>query len=403
VYAQAVTPHAGQSIADRYELVEQIGAGGMATVWKAEHKALRKAVAIKILHPELTSDPQFVARFEQEARLAAQLDHANCVATTDFGKTDDGLLYLVMELIVGVPLSELCGDGKKLPPGQAVELARQILRGLAKAHDAGIVHRDLKPSNVMVQRHPGGRDHVKVIDFGIAKMFAGTTLGPRVQTEAGLVFGTADFLAPERLSGQEADPRADLYSVAVLLYEMVTGRRPFEGEDPITIVRRALTEEPLPPVRSAPDIPLPLNDLIVKGLAKRPDDRWPNAREMLATLDPLAPKKLGPDVVPVTVPPPPRSQTGMTTKALPSQPIAQPPPPWRKHVWLAAIPLFLFAVALIAVLARPEKVDLSPHLAGLLVDFRKDVEDLDAKPEILPDKPPAKKRPPRRSGGGGHF
>jgi eukaryotic-like serine/threonine-protein kinase len=403
-------PRAGQSIADRYELAEEIGVGGMATVWKAEHKALRKAVAIKLLHHELSSDPQFVARFEQEARLAAQLDHPNCVVTTDFGRTDEGTLYLVMELIGGVPLSELCGEGKRLPVPQAIEIARQILRGLAKAHDAGIVHRDLKPTNVMVQRHPGGRDHVKIIDFGIAKMFAGTTLGPRVQTEAGLVFGTADFLAPERLSGGEADPRSDLYSVAVLLYEMVTGTRPFAGEDPITIVRRALTEEPLPPVRVSPDLPLPLNDIIVRGLAKRPEDRYATARDMLGALDPLAPKKLGPEVVPVTAVPPPRVTAA--TKALPSQPIpTRDVPQWRRMVLVALIPLFLTVGTLALVFAgRTDDVELAPYLAGFFVDFRRDVESMDGKPEILPDKagPPVKKR--KRSsggggggGGGGHF
>ena len=409
-------PRVGQTIADRYELLEEIGAGGMATVWKAEHKALRKPVAIKLLHPELADDAQFVARFEQEARLAAQLDHSNCVVTTDFGR-EGKQFYLVMEYIAGVPLSTLLEPGR-LPWPRAVELTRQILRGLGKAHEAGIVHRDLKPTNILIQTLPGGRDHVKIIDFGIAKMFAGTPLGPRVETEAGLVFGTADFLAPERLSGQsDADPRADLYSVAVLLYEMVTGTRPFTADDPIGVVRRALTEAPPPPTRHAPDLPVPLEAAILRGLEKRPESRYPAAREFLAALDLLAPKRIGPEVLavppitPVTSPVVAEPIMG-TLRATPA--IESPPPPARdrRRILFYVVPpvvLVLASLGILAATGEEKKIPLAPYLAAILVETRNGVEEADAKPEILPDDKPAstggKKRSGRRSGGGGggHF
>src|SRR5262249_47294835 len=153
------------------------------------------------------------ARFEGEAIAAARLDHPNCVSITDFGTTAEGRLFLVMEFLEGTPLDEIIGDTGPLGWERAVELTRQMLRGLAHGDDMGIVHRDLKPSNVMVTAHPGGREVAKIIDFGIAKIVSGAPVGPRVETQTGVVFGTADFLAPERLTGKgDSDPRSDLYS-----------------------------------------------------------------------------------------------------------------------------------------------------------------------------------------------
>jgi hypothetical protein len=278
----------GAVVGDRYRILEKIGAGGMATVYRGEHQLLRKGVAIKILPPEVAAEGDMAARFEHEAVAAARLDHPNCMGISDFGRMPGGQLYLVMELIDGVPLSQLCGMGKRLPWDRAVEIARQILRGMARAHELGILHRDLKPANIMLSQRAAGFEVAKIIDFGIAKMVGDAKVGPRVETRAGTIFGTADFIAPERLLGKgEDDPRSDLYSVGVTLYEMITGARPFWHEEPYTVVKRALSEPPKPPRQVAPDadIPIRLESIVLKALAKDPDDRYASAREFLAALD----------------------------------------------------------------------------------------------------------------------
>jgi serine/threonine-protein kinase len=288
-----VDPLIGTVVGDRYRIVERIGEGGMAVVYRGEHQLLKKRVAIKVLLPEIAVDVEMAARFEHEAIAAARLDHPNCIGITDFGqiagsKGAPPRLYLVMELIDGVPLSEACGNGRRLPWQRAIEIARQVLRGLARAHELGIVHRDLKPSNVMLIARPGGWEIAKIIDFGIAKIVGESPLGPRVETKAGTVFGTADFIAPERLVGQPGDdPRSDLYAVGVLLYEMCTGSRPFHAEEALTIVRRAMTEEPEPPSKRCPEANLPrrLEATILHALRKDPAERQQTARELLGALD----------------------------------------------------------------------------------------------------------------------
>ncbi|MBI4508886.1 MAG: serine/threonine protein kinase [Deltaproteobacteria bacterium] len=278
-------------LGDRYRLVEKIGVGGMATVYKAEHKLLRRTVAVKLLLPELAIDKAMAHRFEREAVAAARLDHPNCVAIIDFGRAADGRLFLVMEYLDGAPLSSECGHGKRVHWTRAVEIARQVLRGLARAHDMGVVHRDLKTSNVMLVRHEGGQEVAKIIDFGIAKMCDGEPSPADSSTKSGIVIGTADFIAPERLAGLgESDPRSDLYSVGIMLYEMITGNRPFHADDPYDIVKRALSEAPVSPTGLAPDVRIPreLEAVILRALAKAPKDRFPSARDFLAALDPLA-------------------------------------------------------------------------------------------------------------------
>ena len=281
-------PLIGTVVGDRYRIVDRIGSGGMATVYRGEHQLLRKGVAIKILLPEVAVDHDMAARFEAEAVAAARLDHPNCVGISDFGRTPAGQLYLVMELIDGHPLSQALEGGQRLKWERAVEIARQLLRGLARAHELGIVHRDLKPANVMISQRQAGYEVAKIIDFGIAKMVSETAAGPRVETKAGTVFGTADFIAPERLLGKgENDARSDLYSVGVTLYEMVTGIRPFHSEDAYEIVKRAISEAPLPPGKAAPEAKLParLETVIMRALEKEPDKRFASAREFLAALD----------------------------------------------------------------------------------------------------------------------
>ncbi|HKA86696.1 MAG TPA: serine/threonine-protein kinase [Haliangiales bacterium] len=281
--APANDPLIGEVIGDRYRVLDRIGAGGMAAVYRCEHMLLRKPVAIKVLHHDLDKDPQVAPRFEREAIAAARLDHPNCVSITDFGRMPDGRMYLVMEFLDGTTLSHI---DHPIEWPRAVELTRQILRGLAHAHETGIVHRDLKPGNVMVVRH-GDREVAKIIDFGIAKIVEGAA-GPHVETQAGIVFGTADFIAPERLVGQgNEDPRSDLYAVGVILYELLTGVRPFHTDDPYETVKRALSETARPPSTFVAGIPVALDVAVLRSLEKNPDRRYASAYEFLKALDPL--------------------------------------------------------------------------------------------------------------------
>lgn len=285
-------PLIGATVGERYRLVEEIGQGGMASVYRAEHQLLHKAVAVKVLHAELSIDETMAARFEGEAIAAARLEHPNVVSITDFGRTPDGRMFLVMEHLEGTPLSDIIEADKTLRWERAVEIIRQTLRGLAHAHDMGVVHRDLKPSNIMVITLPG-REVAKIIDFGIAKIISGTMAGPRVETQAGIVFGTADFLAPERLLGQgDSDPRSDLYAVGIILYEALTGERPFHDDDPYKTVQRALNEPVRPPSQLAAEIPAALDAVVARAMARDPEKRFQTAREMLVALDPLAARRI---------------------------------------------------------------------------------------------------------------
>jgi serine/threonine-protein kinase len=363
-------PLIGATVGDRYKVVEAIGSGGMASVYRASHLLLHKPVAVKVLHAELSTDATMAARFEGEAVAAARLDHPNIVSITDFGRTADGRMFLVMEYLEGTPLAELVGTDVQLTWPRAVEMTRQILRGLAHAHDMGVVHRDLKPSNIMVVSHPGGREVAKIIDFGIAKIFSGSMApgAPRVETQAGIVFGTADFLAPERLAGKgESDPRSDLYSVGVILYEALTGARPFHDDDPYRTVERAMTEEPAPASSLVPGVPPALDAVILRALAKEPGARFQTAREMLTALDPLATRKLAPAVGDGLVAPP-RAALSLPfgpDDAASASPISiyTPPavsaPPGRRRSWLVTAGLAA-GVGLLIVLVATQGTSSTP-------------------------------------------
>ena len=333
-----IDPVIGTVIGERYRILEKIGFGGMATVYRAEHQLLHKAVAVKLLLPELVGEGDMAARFEREAIAAARLDHPNVVSITDFGRTPEGRMFLVMEYLEGTPLDQLIEASGRLPPDRAIEIGRQLLRGLAHAHDVGVVHRDLKPSNVMVSRHTGGREVAKIIDFGIAKIVGGASIGPHVQTQAGIVFGTADFLAPERLLGKgDSDPRSDLYAAGVVLYEMLTGVRPFHDPDPYVVVKRAIAEEPRPPSAIVSDVTPALDAIVLRALTKEPTGRYASARDFLEALDPLARRNSTPSglVVPSLPAPsfPPVASDSMPRGSVSQSPLPlyQPasPRPWK--------------------------------------------------------------------------
>ncbi|HEU5244879.1 MAG TPA: Stk1 family PASTA domain-containing Ser/Thr kinase, partial [Gaiellaceae bacterium] len=261
----------------RYRIQRKLGAGGMADVYLAEDQELGRRVAIKILNSRHGNDDQFIERFRREAKNAAALNHPNIVSIYDRGEAED-TYYIAMEFLDGRTLKELIVSRGAAPINVAVEYARQILSALRFAHRHGIVHRDIKPHNVLVD----GEGRVKVTDFGIAR--AGTSQ----MTETGSIVGTAQYLSPEQARGGEVDPRSDLYSLGVVLYELLTGKTPFDGETPVEIAMKHLSTAPKPPSKLRPEIPPELDMVVLRALAKNPDDRYQSADEMEADLERVA-------------------------------------------------------------------------------------------------------------------
>ena len=258
----------------RYQVVRKLGAGGMANVYLAEDQELGRRVAIKILNDRHAGDEQFVERFRREAKNAAALSHPNIVSIYDRGEAE-GTYYIAMEYLDGRTLKELIVQRGPAPVTVSVEYARQVLSALRFAHRHGIVHRDIKPHNVLVDAE--GR--VKVTDFGIARA------GASQMTEAGSIVGTAQYLSPEQARGGDVDQRSDLYSLGVVLYELITGTLPFNGDTPVEIAMKHLSTVPEPPSERRPDIPRDLDLIVMRALAKDPDDRYASAEEMDADLE----------------------------------------------------------------------------------------------------------------------
>src|SRR5881398_3019220 len=257
----------------RYRIVRKLGAGGMADVYLAEDQELGRRVAIKILNDRHAADDQFVERFRREAKNAAGLSHPNIVSIYDRG-TAEGTYYIAMEYLDGRSLKELIVSRGPAPVKTAVEYARQILAAVGFAHRHGIVHRDIKPHNVLVG--PEGR--LKVTDFGIARS------GASQMTEVGSIIGTAQYLSPEQARGAPVDQTSDLYSVGVVLFELLTGEVPFTGDTPLEIAMKHLSEVPVPPSELRDDVPDDLDLVVLRALAKDPEDRYQTAEEMDADL-----------------------------------------------------------------------------------------------------------------------
>ncbi|MBI2898285.1 MAG: protein kinase [Deltaproteobacteria bacterium] len=278
-------PLIGAVLGERYRIDELVGEGGMGKVYLGMHTMMRKRIAVKVIHPELTHVAEVVARFEREAVAAAHIEHPNAVAATDFGKTAEGSLFLVMEYVEGFGLDRSLEASARLPAARAVHIARQVLRALRRAHALGIVHRDIKPQNITLVERDGDPDFVKVLDFGIAKMTLPEAAAPL--TQVGMVYGTPEYMSPEQATGSAVDARADLYSVGVVLYEMLCGRRPFESDSPVGLLGMHVTARPPPPseVASGAQIPTALEALVLRLLAKLPEQRCQSAGEALDALD----------------------------------------------------------------------------------------------------------------------
>jgi serine/threonine-protein kinase len=286
-------PRVGTVLGERYRIDALIGEGGMGKVYAAEHVMMKKRLAVKVLHRELTSVPDVVARFEREAMAAANIEHPNVAAATDFGKLADGSVFLVLEFVQGRNLRDEMADGP-LPVERALHIARQIAAGLGSAHLQGIVHRDLKPENVMLVEKAGDRDFVKVLDFGIAKVpidEVPTEAKYKDQpiTRAGMVFGTPEYMAPEQALGQTVDGRADLYALGVIVFELLAGMRPFASQSPVGILGQQLANPPPSFAARAPLVLVPpaVEQIVHRLLARDREQRYASAAEVVAALDVL--------------------------------------------------------------------------------------------------------------------
>ena len=279
-------PFVGRVLGGRYRLAERLGQGGMGAVYRAVHTLMDKPLAVKILRAELATDADAVARFHREARSASRLDHDHCIRVTDFGQSEDGLLYLAMELLEGQSLTRRMREGR-VTVAEACRLAHSIALALEHAHEAGVVHRDLKPDNVFLARRPRGREVVKVLDFGLAKL-ASDSSKSRSITRDGTIFGTPEYMAPEQAQGDPLDKRTDLYSLGVLLYHLVTGELPFSADTFVALLTKHVRETARPPRDLDPTIPPELEAIVLRCMMKRPADRYASASELAEALLPFA-------------------------------------------------------------------------------------------------------------------
>ena len=265
----------GRLIGNRYEILEKIGNGGMATVYKAMDTVLKRYVAVKVLREEFTTDEEFIRRFNTEAQSAASLTHPNIVSIYDVGM-DDNIYYIVMELIQGKTLKQIIDEDGVLPWKWSLNIAIQIASALEVAHKNNIVHRDIKPHNIIITE-----DGVaKVTDFGIAKAVSNSTI-----TAFGTTIGSVHYFSPEHARGGYTDAKSDLYSLGVVMYEMLTGRVPFDADTPVSVALKHMQEKPVEPIKLNPSIPYSVNKIIMKAMEKDLNLRYQSATEMLKDLN----------------------------------------------------------------------------------------------------------------------
>ena len=278
-------PLVGKLIDNKYMVLERIGTGAMGSIYRAEHQALAKQIALKVLHRHLLTEESQVKRFHREAKAASRLNHPNAIVMLDFGQTEDGLSYIAMEFLPGKDLCRVLFEEGRLPEDRMVRIASQILDALDEAHAAGVIHRDLKPENIMIEPLRSNPDFVKVLDFGIAKIrdYTGGE-NSSFKTATGMVFGTPEYMSPEQIRGEELDGRSDLYSLGVLMYQMASGELPFSGDSVLEVATAHLTQPPVPLVEKVPEITPGVAAIVASLMAKKRDDRPANAGEARAAL-----------------------------------------------------------------------------------------------------------------------
>ena len=281
----------GVALLDRYQVLERIGDGGMGTVYLAEHTAILKKFAVKVLSPELSVRPDHVDRFMREARSASMINHPNVVEITDFGATPDGQPFFVMEYLQGKDLSQVIAEAGSLPWKRVRAIALQLCHALQAAHDQGVIHRDMKPGNVVLVKRGNTPEHVKVLDFGIAKVLGEAEV--KGLTQSGTVVGTPEYMSPEQGWGQPVDHRGDIYAVGVMIYELLTGKIPFSGATMMEILNRHMFE--VPDIKM-PNIPEEVGAIILKAMQKDRALRFQSMNELGAAIE-----AVGTGASPVTV------------------------------------------------------------------------------------------------------
>jgi serine/threonine-protein kinase len=398
----------GTIVDGRYRVLSRLGSGGMADVFCAEDQQLGRKVALKLLHRRFAEDPGFVERFRREAQAAAGLQHPNVVSVYDRG-SHDGTYYIVMEYLPGRTLKQLIRDEAPLDPVRAIDITIQILKAARFAHRRGVIHRDLKPHNVMVE---DDSDHIKVTDFGIARA------GASDMTETGSIMGTAQYLSPEQAQGHAVSATSDLYSVGVVLYELLTGRVPFDAESAVTIALKHVSEAPVPPSRLNPNVPPELEQIVLWALNKDPvhrpadDDQFITALEQAkqaivsGTRGQRTASFAAVGAVPAVLPPEPPSRAAppeIVPAALVVPPGADVPPPVpgdpdrppgrgrRVWPWVLLLALLIGAGVAAYLLTRPKQV-VVPYVVNLPQDTATaKINDagLSANPITAPNKAPA--------------
>jgi serine/threonine-protein kinase len=281
-------PFIGREILEgQFQIIQKIGTGGMGSVYKASQPQMNRMVAIKILHPKLVNRRDLTSRFRREARAMSQLTHPNTVKVFLYGELEDGSLYIVMELLEGRNLNQAVRREGPLPVERAIPILIQVCAALHEAHTLGIVHRDLKPENIFLCNQGGLQDFARVLDFGLAKVTERQMRpGSLILTQEGMVFGTPEFMSPEQAQGRELDARSDIYSLAVILYEAITGKLPFNAQTPMEYIQKHVLERPISLSERAPELSLPvgLEAVVAKALAKKPEERWQSAAEFATAL-----------------------------------------------------------------------------------------------------------------------
>ena len=288
----APDPYIGQEILNgQFKILQRIGTGGMGSVYKASQPEMNRMVAVKILHTKLTDRKDLASRFRREARALSHLSHPNTVKVMMYGELDNGALYIVMEYLEGRNLHQIIKREGPMPLERAIPVLLQVCGALQEAHELGIVHRDIKPENIFLTKSAGMEDFAKVLDFGLAKVTERELRpGSIMLTQEGMVFGTPEFMSAEQAQGVVLDARSDIYSLAVILYEALTGKLPFEAKTPMEYIQLHVTAPPIPLAERAPGRVFPpgLGEVMNRALAKSPDDRFASAREFADALRPFA-------------------------------------------------------------------------------------------------------------------
>jgi serine/threonine-protein kinase len=281
----------GTLVGQRYKVLSMLGEGGIGTVYLADDTATGTQVALKMLRREVASEPEIVARFDREAKAMTALAHEHIVQALNFGRTPEGDICLVMELVQGETLRNTLRRTGPFPAHGLVQISRQIASALTRAHSMGIVHRDLKPENVMVSWRPDGSPWIKVLDFGMARLLVGASVAPMTQkgvvvdlTRKGAVFGTPEYMPPEQAMGQPVDARADQYAFGVIIFEMISGRRPFLSKTALEMVQAQIRHSPPSLTDLVPGLSPAVAAVVARMLAKRPDKRYPDVQSAISAL-----------------------------------------------------------------------------------------------------------------------